>query len=301
MVLNQELLNPGYIPTTLGSTYNQALAIIVATAMGDREYAHQLCASLLPIYDLGFHGAFDVYTGSDLASDEYIGNNSWVLLALCHFKKKFGDDTYAALASKIAIWLLDLYNDGPFAAGSSTLANMIITEGQIDAIAALRAYESIYEVNLGGVPDSAEDYLFTTLRNGDRFYAGSTNNVWDTTQYLDTSLWGSLATTRYAAQAAEMISNLSDMVYTIGDISGYMDIQGSNRIFVPGFAYWALVTGNPSYTNLMRLYTKQSTLSGAGIAINSNNPVWVGADTSPNAETTLWFLLASLGVNPFIP
>lgn len=299
LIKNQELHNPGHVETTLGSTYNQALAIITATAVGDKEYVERLGDALIPIYAQGYHGAYDVITGSDLNSDEYVGNNSWVLLALCHYEKRYSTGRYTSLANQIATWIENLYDNGAFTAGTGNIANMIVTEGQIDAIAALRAHTAYYGVSHGTIADDAENYLFTTLKNGNKFYAGSTDGILDSTQYLDTVLWAGLMTYDNSSTITTMLSSIDDLEYTYNGTLGYMDMAGSNRIFVPGYAYLSLLNG--SSLSPMETFVLPSFVAGSGIKINSNNPAWTGADVSLNSETTLWYLLASLNINPFKP
>jgi len=104
-------------------------------------------------------------------------------------------------------------------------------------------------------------------------------------------------------------------------LSGWRDTRAKDRVFTPGYAYFALLAARldrqPDGTcaadarravaravNLAaytRLLIPSPTAGGEGAPIVANGPEYPGGSTSPAAEAVLWYLLAVRGINPFDP
>lgn len=306
----------GYVPTTLGSLYVQSLGIMVATGRGDKRIASNLIEAVN--FGDGYHAAFDTETGRDTSTDQYVGNIAWFLLALCHYGKRF-DISYAETANTLADWIVGFYDNGAISAGrkgNGDLINTIVTEAQIDAIAALRAHAEVYSGSYAVIASTAEDYLFNNLVYGNRFAAGITDGQQDTTFYLDTTLWTALmlpegdrlSWVRSNLDATDSLITTVDASIGPKSIEGWKDFGNKARIFVEAYAYFALyhhrLGNSSSYLSClkqMRKFAASSQLSGYGIVLHSHNPDWQGADVSLSSESTLWFLLAQQMINPFRP
>ncbi|MFC8008940.1 hypothetical protein [Streptomyces cinereoruber] len=286
------------------------MAVMAAIAMRRNNEAAVFADALVSVLEQGFNGAYDASTGLiNTNSDQYVGNASWALMALVHFAKHI-DDRYADIADSLADWIKRFYVSGAFKGGvrgNGSPIETIITEAQVDAIAALRGHSRHYGGNHGSIVADAESYLFETLFYAEesRFYAGITNGVADTTHYLDNILWAGLMTEFNLPAIAQCLPSVEELAVSVQPdinpiltVTGYSDMVGKQRIFTEGHAYMSLLCDK-----LGRPYSLESmeklTVEDQGFVIHSNDPAWVGGSTLINSEATLWYVLASTNFNPF--
>jgi hypothetical protein len=304
-VNNQENQSPlgTYVSTDLGSVYLSSLAAIWAINNNDIPTATRVLDAMQTFFNATFtggpNGLYPAYTPSigavaSTSDDRYIGNNAFLLLALNHYQAKVSNTQYSnrylSMANSLAAWIAGLqdistaknrYNDGGFYAGyrgatssftPNSLMNYKVTEGHIDAVAALRGHTVYYGGNYNPNVTAGINYLFSNGESGTnssgvyhptyhRFYAGKTDSAtypsgsptWDGTEYLDNVLWSILAiddSTNYNTLVPSSITTTNGDMYISGVspdwspnllLSGFTDVQGTNHIFSEGYAYFALV------------------------------------------------------------
>lgn len=274
-----------YTPTTVANLYPQSLMAIVAININEIEIAETIFDNLVKLYPPstfnGMHNGYNSSTSTpDLTSDRYLSNNSFMLLALCHYASKMIGTSkqfkYKVLADTIVSWIVSFqdipnnkysyYNDSGLYCGFDQNNNIIdnynkIQEAQVSAIAALRNHAIFYQGKYNSIANSVQAFLLSTttgLRNGIRFYAGKWNTTkgtpagLDTTNYLDNTTWAALMIND-VNNFTSILNGVStidrDLVYNNIKpdcnlnitLSGYADVPGSNRIFPEAWAYVALI------------------------------------------------------------
>ena len=251
----------------------------------------------------GFPGAINADTGVvDEKSDRWIGDNSWLLLALNYHRALTGSKKYAALHGAMEDWLISLQDpDGGIESGFNKSGPMTFksTEGNLDTYAALvdrpEARQKIYT------------WLTENMyvESAGRFRTGTT--VQDTA--LDCCSWAvaalgpsfgrclTYAETHYI-QSAPMDARPGFMAKGFGDLPGKKRVwfEGTGEMIV---AYRA--AGRPAdaekWIAQMAAQSVQGQ-NGIGWPCSSTDGPWTGSTTRLFVPSNTWYLFGSWKFNP---
>lgn len=256
----------------------------------------------------GLPQAWNAETGeADLASDRWVGDNAWMLLALEYHHKKTGSERYAGLRAAIADWLVALQDpeDGGVWAGFNRNGPMKhkSTEGNLDCYAAL----TMRPEARAGVRRWLTEKMWVPSEN--RFRTGSSV---DSTA-LDVVSWA------VAALGPEYAKCLpyAEKHYTISapmdalpgkTAEGFGDLPGRQRVWFEGTGEMIVayrVAGRHDdaarWIAAMEKVAVPAKTVGHGWPCSSNDPAWRGASTQPFVASGAWYLMGVWNLNPMNP
>jgi len=215
---------------TIAYTYDQAVAAIAFTLMGDINRAKQVLNMLRSTQDpAGFW--INSYWWNNGAGEEiraHVGPCLWVALAVMNYEKKTGDMSYHDMAVKTIDWCLQFQkSNGALSGGLTTWDSgngswteevWSSTEHNIDAYAALTYFaattssrQSTYTTAANKVKSFLDNVVWDASKN--RWYGGFKNNTNSIDPFvpMDVNPWGVMALgtngTRNYGKSIEYVEN----------------------------------------------------------------------------------------------
>lgn len=256
----------------------------------------------------GFPQAWNADTGeADLASDRWVGDNAWLLLALEYHRKKTGSDRYAGMRDAVADWLVALQDpaDGGIWAGFNRNGAMKhkSTEGNLDCYAAL----TMRPEARAGVHRWLTEKMWVPTEN--RFRTGSTSDY----TALDCVSWAVAALGADYAKILEYAEKhyvrSAPMDALPGKTAeGFGDLPGKDRVWFEGTGEMIVayrVAGRDAdaerWIAAMDAVAVPAQTVGHGWPCSSNDPAWRGASTHPFIASGAWYLMGVWKLNPMNP
>ena len=305
----------GLLPTipygNLVSTYDQALAAIAFILADEIQCAERIFDYFESIrvteLENGPGGFFQFRSPLGVPSGRrWMGDNAWLLIAL---KNHPQSDKYTALIASLEYWLMGL-NDtvdnglwGGFEPNGDTIHK--ITEGNIDAFAALEGYTSIHQSILKHLEAEKWDDA------DGNFVAWPTNPPYKFA--LDCNTWGYCAFPNFNDAARSSISRYEVNVTsteTGEQIDGYCFDEDQDVLWFEGTGqvsvmHW--VAGDRVEAEAVLGELRKGWLTGPvgkGLPYTANQGttygagnLWTTANTEPCVSSTAWYLMASFRHN----
>lgn len=135
---------------TYGYTYDNALAIIAYTSVGDLESAKALLGFLIQyqLPDGSFYDSMFQANGAVRNATRSSGNQAWALYAIAFYTHQTSDAAYLPMADRLANWLISRQDpaDGGITGGLNTNGSERLwtsTEHNLDAYFALKLYSVV--------------------------------------------------------------------------------------------------------------------------------------------------------------
>jgi cellulose synthase operon protein B len=272
--------------------YKNALSAMVFMHQNDMKSAENIFdffnSKYVPSTFMGFNKSWDAGTGSELAPDYWVGDNSFLLLALNYYKSKTGSyGKYEDMVTGLVDWLVLKSSDS------------IIAEGLANMYSALKPFKNSYP---------GMDMILEKLKTG--FYANSVfPNVLDHTEraalcFADTSGFDYISnfmkneTWNYNGKSVNLLSAFS--------ADNYSNVEISIQILLAWKIMKKNITADLSY--LDNEIDKIWLLSGSGPEIaftglpyylsSDTNHGWNGCYDEPIVDTSCYILFYYWGFNP---
>lgn len=256
----------------------------------------------------GIPQAWNADTGeADLASDRWVGDNAWLLLALEYHRKKTGSERYAGLRDAIADWLVALQDpaDGGVWAGFNRQGAMKhkSTEGNLDCYAVL----TMRPEARAGVHRWLTEKMWIPAEN--RFRTGSTvdSTALDVVSWAVAALGADYAKCLPYAEKHYIRSAPMDALPG-KTAEGFGDLPGKDRIWFEGTGEMIVayrVAGRDAdaerWIAAMDAVAVPAKTVGLGWPCSSNDPAWRGASTHPFIASGAWYLMGVWKLNPMNP
>ncbi|MBT8297249.1 MAG: hypothetical protein KJO52_02870 [Maribacter sp.] len=303
--------------TNFVSLYDNALAALVFIELNEIEGAEKIfdyfngqVNNELLSEDGGFYQFRD--SQGNNASRTWIGDNSWLLIALNKYHSVTGNERYKTMANGIEQWLRGQQDsDGGLWGGLNENGTVIpkVTEGMITAFNAVPGYDDFHQNILSFLKENRWDATHKIL------WAWPENPAYN--HALDLHSIGHLIFEDYSPQ------NLlqADRFYTTQmstvnglEVSGYCFDEDKDVVWLEGTAQMAVahkMSGNDFFANELLVELEKSFINSAtisdskGIPYTSNNgtsygsdQLWHHADLTPTLSSTAWYIFAKTGVNP---
>lgn len=316
LVLDANGLVKSNAASTSLSLYDNALAAFVFIEQG--EYA--LAERIFDFFNSRIDNELKVGPGGfsqfrSLSGVPYnhrwMGDNSWLLMALNHYRKETGNTEYDRLRTELEAWLRGLQDeDGGLFAGyadDDSLLNYKVTEGMIDAFCAVSGYDEFHKALLRYMKNDRWDPRIQSLmawpENPPYRYA------------LDNFSWAYCAFEDYPINTlyhADRFITTQSATINGASITGYDIDEDRDAVFMEGCGQMALAfklaNDEPAAEEIInemeKLLTEANT--GSGIPYSSNlgtgygsDPLWQGADSELALSSTAWYYFARMGFNPF--
>ncbi len=304
--------------TNFVSLYDNALSALVFMSQGDIEKAERIFdffnsrieSELLK--DAGGFYQFRAADGNN-GSSTWLGDNAWLLLALNHYEKITGKDTYQRLSAELEAWIRSLQDtDGGLWGGFRENGNRIpkITEGIITAFNAVPGYDNFHQ----GILEFLKAERFDTK-------AGAFVAQPDYPKYnfaMDLYSLGFLIMEDMPEAVlfgADKFLNTQTSTINGTAIEGYCFDEDKDVVWMEGTAQMALAfrTGghmgeSEEILNTLKKSFVPSTLlkdvQAIPYTVNygtnfESSLLWDHSDKTPAVSPNAWFLFAEAGFNPF--
>ncbi|MCK4907106.1 MAG: hypothetical protein KAS64_06130 [Spirochaetes bacterium] len=320
---NIQLAN-GLLETTEGSNfvslYDNCIAAIVFTVKGDYSRAE----AIFDFFDArletemkvapGGYGQFRDAAGNVASPHRWMGDNSWLLIALNNYHSITGSSKYINMSSEIESWLRSLQDPtnggiwGGFESSGVRIDKNI--EGNIDAFNAVSGYDTFHSG------------IISFLSNG---FWDNTKKVFKTPLFgiyeyaLDLCSWGFSA---FREMPETMLSSavslfLTTKVATVNNtiVTGFCFDVDLDTIWLEGTAEMVVAYNTAGLTDeaetylreLEKLFVPGSNTNFCGIPYASNpgthfatGSLWTGVDTMPAVSSSAWYLLGMLKYDPMV-
>jgi len=291
-------------------TYDQAVAVIAYALSGDSARAKTILSTLqgLQNADGSFYDAYFTKTLRGQDTNEEVGPNMWVSLAVASYDNLTGDHSFDAMAQKNIQWCLQFQQaDGGFDGGLDSSGNVLTwasTEHNEDAYAVLSFFgnttaASNVKAFLDGVVWNSTDGRFDTGRG-------------DTSVHTDVNAWGVLAlgasgTHNYAAGLAFNQSCCESMQSNSRTTAEGFDFDGDmNDVWLEGTGQNAeafAVAGDSANWNTFvnQVILDQDSSGGVQYSMEGTNNDYFTMSTSNAVSSTGWLFIAADQYNPFQP
>ncbi|MEY2964049.1 MAG: hypothetical protein RL754_1310 [Bacteroidota bacterium] len=301
---------------TLISTYDQALAALSFTLAGEYEKAKAIFdffdgrrTSELNQGPGGFH-QFRNLQGQPLGN-RWLGDNAWLLIALQVYNRASpGEPEFTQLILDLDTWIRSQEDpvDGGLWGGTNEAGQQIhkITEGNIDAVAALVGYDALHEGILAYLQTDRWNDTLGVFRawpgNPDYEYA------------LDCATWGFCALPEMRTDALSHVERFSvskTSANTGATMQGYCFDEDGDVLWLEGTGQvavmnWAAEKGQKAAFILGEMekgWTASTVGGGLPYSANSgtgygSDPLWSTAHTLPCISSTAWYLMAASRFNP---
>ena len=135
---------------TYGYTYDNALAIIAYTSLGDLESARDLLGFLsqYQLPDGSFYDSMFQANGQRRNASRSSGNQAWAFYAIAFYTHQTGDTRYLSMADRVADWLVIRQDpsDGGMTGGlnaNGSERHWTSTEHNVDAYFAFKLYSVV--------------------------------------------------------------------------------------------------------------------------------------------------------------
>ena len=132
---------------TYGYTYDNALAVVAYTSLGDLASARAILGFLAQyqLPDGSFYDSMFQTNGAVRSATRSSGNQAWVLYAIAFYTHQTGDASYLSMADRLANWLIARQDpaDGGITGGLNSDGSARLwtsTEHNLDAYFALKLY-----------------------------------------------------------------------------------------------------------------------------------------------------------------
>ncbi|HAI10649.1 MAG TPA: hypothetical protein DCM28_03025 [Phycisphaerales bacterium] len=253
----------------------------------------------------GFPQFADAGTGQMLRdADRWIGDNSWLLMALNYYVSKTGDKQFDPMREQLAKWIISLQDpNGGVKAGFNKAGPMLhySTEGNLDVYAAL--------VNYPKARAKVRTFLLTDMwvEEEKRFKMGSTVNepALDTCAWAIAALGPELATTLPHAQRTFLTTNKSDV--TGLEVTAFRDLLGKERIWLEGTGEMIVAYNVAGQKELARKYLDEMNKAMipskqwpglVGLPCATSDPPWETGSTLIFVPSQAWYLFGAWDFNP---
>lgn len=300
------------------SLYDQALAALVFMATGQTERATKILdffANQLTTEAMLSPGGFSQFRNREGTPNNHrwMGDNAWLLMAIQYHHAATQQNRYSEMATVLETWLRGLQDtDGGLWAGyasDNSLLSYKVTEGMIDAFAAVPGYDSFHRQLLAFLAADRWDPIDKNLM------AWPTNPPYKWA--LDNFSWAYCAFPDYPVttlDAADRFRTTQTVTLTGQTAEGYDIDEDREIIFMEGTgqmavafhaagrftdqAYWLAnmekaFTPSTSYTNTGGFPYASNTGSGYG-----TDPLWPTAHSTIALSAGVWYVFGQIGFNP---
>lgn len=294
----------------IGYTYDEAVAVIAFSLAGDNARAKTILGTLqgLQHSDGSWYDAYYTKTLRGQDTNEEVGPNMWVSLAVAAYGSLTGDHAFDAMAQKNIAWCLQFQQaDGGFNGGIASNGSLLTwasTEHNEDAYAVLSYFgHATAAANVKSFLDSvvwnSTDGRFDTGRG-------------DPSVHTDVNAWGVLAlgasgTHNYAAGLAYNQSCCESLQSNSRTTVDGFDFDGdTNDVWLEGTGQNAeafAVAGDSTDWNrfVTEITYDQDASGGVQYSMEGTNNDYFTMSTANAVSSTGWLIIAATQYNPFQP
>lgn len=302
--------------TNFVSLYDNALAAILFIQEGEKAKAE----ALLDFYNgkineevLVNGGLYQTRnTSGQEAQTLWMGDNSWLLIAINHYKNKYESSKYDVLGNHLEQWLRSLQDvDGGLKGGIRANGKEMpkITEGIITAFNAVEGYDDFHRNILNFLKAERWNYtkgiLMAWPENPKYIHAMDV-------QSLSSAIFPDMA--EKAIQAADRYLNNQEMTMTGTKINGYGFDEDKDVVWLEGTAQMAVafndINKSDEAQNLLvtlekSLLSSSSFPQAKGLPYATNHgtgygsgELWPHAHTKAALSSSIWYVFAKMDFNP---
>lgn len=294
----------------IGYTYDQAVAVVAYSVHGDYARAKTILTTLQKLQNSSgsWYDAYYVKSLHVNDSNQEVGPNMWVSLAVATYGHFSGDHSFDAMAQKNLTWCLQFQqSDGGLNGGISSNGSILTwasTEHNEDSYAALTYFGNTTAAT--NVKSFLNNVVWNTSQN--RFDTGRG----DTSVHTDVNAWGVLAlgasgTYNYAdGLTFNQGCCESTQSNSRATLNGF-DFDGdTNDVWLEGTGQnaeaWA-VDGNATNWNyfVSQIILDQDTNGGVQYSMEGTNNGYFTMSTANCVSSTGWLVIAIAQYNPFQP
>lgn len=303
--------------TDFVSLYDNALASLIFMAKGDFHKAEKIFDHFNDRIDLELlNGTGGFYqfrnTMGENGSRTWLGDNSWLLIALNNYKQLTNNSKYDRLSAALQNWIRSLQvEDGGLVGGFNDDGSAIgkITEGMITAFNAVHGYDDFHRKLLNYLHserwDESELLLVTQKENPKYQYALDLHSL----SYLIFENFPD----RSLEQASRYQNNQISTV-TVTELEGYCFDEDADVIWLEGTAQMALAYGRANQylksDKIIEELEKAFILSELhpdtkGLPYTANQGttfgaafLWEHADLKPALSSSIWYLFNKMDFDP---
>lgn len=321
-------------PNPRAVTYDQSLAAMCYTFRKDFARSQGIFNVYQTLYNQGtFEGFADDYhmdTIAVLDEDRLLGPNTWMLLALMHYRIVSGDNRYDDMMDGLADWILGFQDgDGGMKFGNPRefgQRNIKPTEFNVNCYAAFRTYSQLRgNPSYDQAADRIANWLETRVWNSteQRFNVGvHANGQINPDKALDVYSWPILSLSSYTAALNTVdrdfrvthINELTLVPVDGYDFSAFQNVPNPDKdaVWLEGtaqmvLAYLAAGDQNKATYFLRQIERAVVNISpmAQGITYATNRgtayPDWYMDSRYPSASSPAWYLFALHNFNPYHP
>ncbi len=312
MVRHDNGLHTSSIPGQVFSLYDNALAAMVYTMLGEYEYA----ADIFDYFDTriltelqddwgGFVQIRDLNGNYGDIGNRWLGDNAWFLTAIHYYHQQTGTTEYQALADALEVWILSLQNaDGGLNSGYDPTGFMQypVTEAMIDSYNAVSGYTTYHQ--------ELETYLLQT-RVDTQYGVFMAWPGHPTYQYsLDTIGWAYLGMPGWSDEILAIADQL--FLFEENGIYGYCADVDKDTIFTELTLTMAAAynkAGNTvvanSYIEYMETLFFDINPTTKGLPYTTSRatgyadfPLWETVETDAHLSGNAWYIFSKMRLNP---
>jgi hypothetical protein len=329
----------GQYATDQAYTYDQALAIIAFSLLGDYSNARVILDALSTIQndDGSFYFAYSATSYAGYSSKRPVGTNAWVVMAINYYTSLTGDSSYIPMARKCADWFLQYQDiDGGIRGGVDENENEYIwksTEHNEDAYSALTHLYSLtgveeYHTNAEEVKAWLEVEMWNSCPGAPRFARGEQGDgSLDCYPAMDVNPWGVLALGTTGPSGEDYLQGL-DWAYQnsantrdwdgwnaqcapVSNVEGFDFNDDEDAVWVEGTESMAVALMVSDYSLASKsgayFHNQMAKLHGVtgdgGLPYSTNEGTVDEGDeksaTYSSVAATTWYIFAEKQFNPF--
>jgi hypothetical protein len=299
------------------SLYDNALAAMVFMAKGDNVRTEAIFDFFNTRIDselLSGHGGFSQFRdrNGNPTGNRWLGDNAWLLMALNTYTANIDNIKYLRLTQELSRWIRTLQDtDGSVWGGYTTDGTRIgkVTEGMIDAFAAIGGYDSFHSKLLAYLKanrwEASEKLLISWP--GNKYLYAMDNHSWGYCAFEDFPYSVLQKAERYLTTKTATVNGKPITGYCFDIDKDDVWLEGTGQMVVAFQKAGNLKLAGSYLTEMEKLFVASKLYPGAlGIPYASNlgtgyatDPLWIGADTKPCISSGAWYLFGILQYDPF--
>lgn len=294
----------------IGYTYDEAVAVVAFSIEGDYTHAKTILTTLQGLQSSSgaWDDAYYVKTLRGQDTNQEVGPNMWVSIAVAAYGHYSGDHSFDAMAKKNIAWCLQFQqSDGGLNGGIASNGSILTwasTEHNEDSYAVLSYFG--YTTAAASVKSFLDNVAWNTTDG--RFNTGRG----DTSVHTDVNAWGVLAlgpsgTYNYSSGLAYNQSCCqSTQKNKRATVNGF-DFDGdTNDVWLEGTGQNAeafAVAGNAAnWSNFVsQIILDQDSTGGVQYSMEGTNNDYFTMSTANAVSSTGWLIIAANQYNPFQP
>ena len=290
--------------------YDEALAVIAFTALGQRKVAEKILLALekLQNTDGSFDFSYQISTLQSTSKRRYTGSIAWVAMAINFYQAMTGNNRYNVFLWKILDWIsrqqVTDKEKEPYGGVSMGIRDDAFSmEHNLDCFSAFSHYHNDYfQERARRIERFVLKHLYKTDPQP-HFLTGYR----DPSLYLDCQSWAVLALGRKYCQ----VLSFADSQFLVKegflgdnhDIQGYFERQAKDAPVwsegTEGMALAFYLCGKSDNGDFYHGQVKRMMAENGGIAYATVNGYEFS--TSPSVAGTVWYIFYEMKLNPFDP